>query len=93
MNSTVPIIPEVYYRCREAIHDEVLNSVCLIPGSVNPADAMTKAKDNKKLERAIESGTCITPPTRVFMLQVSKYRNVRHIPTSSVPMVDDNKND
>ena len=89
MNSTVPSIPEVYYRFREAIQHEVINSVCLIPGSDNPSDAMKKAKDNGKLKRSIADGICITPPTRVFMLQLSKYRNATYIPTLSVTMVDD----
>lgn len=89
MNTTAPSIPQVYYRCREAIQNDIVNSVCLIPGQENPSDAITKMRDNENLKMALADGICVTPPTSVFMLQVSKYRNATFILTSSVPMVND----
>ena len=86
MNTTVPSMPEIYHRCREAIYTEVVNSVCLISGTLNPADAMTKFKDNQMLQRSIHNNICYTIPTRVFMLQTSRYCDCNFIPTTRVPM-------
>ena len=86
MNITAHSLPEIAYRCREAIYDEVLNSVCLIEGKHNPSDAMTKQKDNNALLTTISTNICKTDPTRVFMLQTSKYRDTKFIPTCQVPM-------
>lgn len=79
MNETVPSIPEIGYRCREPIKNGIIASICLIPGDINPADAMTKAKHNNSLERAITDHKCCTPAKRVFMLQDSPYRNAIRI--------------
>lgn len=90
MKETVPTIPEIGYRCREAITEERVHSMCLIKSSSNPADALTKAKANKSLQIAIDSNSLITPPHRVFMLQSSRFRHLSYIPTSTVPMPNDN---
>ena len=86
MNITAHSIPEVAYRCREAIYDEIINSICLIEGNDNPADAMTKSKDNGKLRKVIEENFCESNATRTFMLQTSKYNHLNYIPTCKVPM-------
>ena len=92
MNETVPTIPEIGYRCREAITSQRTHSMCLIPGAINPADGTTKAKPNRMLEHSILHNNLDTPPKRVFMLQESPFRHCSYIPTSSVPMPSDNHN-
>ena len=93
MNETVPTISEVGYRCREHISYRLVDSMCLIMGNINPADAMTKAKPNKALKHVLESNICITPTKRVFMLQDNEYRHLKWIPTMSVPMPHDTAHD
>lgn len=46
MNETVLTIPEIGYRCREAITTSCINEMCLIPGSINLAGGITKARLN-----------------------------------------------
>lgn len=53
----------------EVIQTEVVNSFCLVPGSENPADAMTKPRENGKLKIAIRLGNYGTPLTKLFMPQ------------------------
>lgn len=86
INETVPSIPEVGYRCREPIHDGRIASACLIPGDINPANSMTKAKPNRCLKQAIFANKYVTPSKKVFKLQDSKYRTSPWILTASVPI-------
>lgn len=89
MNEKALCIPEIGYRCREFIERGKVTSICLIPGIVNPDDAMTKANPNSMLKTALSSNKCVIPSERVFMLQDSPYRPPKWIPNSKVPMVDD----
>lgn len=90
MTTTVCNIPEFYYHYLEAIQNSAMESVCLITGCDYLADALTKASDNRKLERANESSKSVTNSTCVFMLQFTRYSNVSNIPTVCVPMISDN---
>lgn len=63
--------------------------MCFIPGSTNPADGMTKAKPNRMLENATRTNHLSTPAKRLLMLQKSPFRHATYIPTSFVPMRDD----
>lgn len=93
MNTTATSLPEVMMRCREHISEETVNSVCLIDSKYNVADAMTKAKPNNALLTCIKHNHFCTPVKRVFMLQNSLFRHATFIPTTSVPMQDDLKNE
>ena len=87
MSTTVPSKPEVYHRCRESVYTEGVNSVSLISATNNPADAMTKFKNNQFLEQFIHNKTWVTPPNRLFMLQTSNFREGKFISTSFVAML------
>ena len=89
MNETAGSIPDIMARCRSYIHDGTIASVCLISGTCNPADAMTKRKPNGALQHILAHNSCQTPPRKVFMMQTNQYRNAPYIPTTSVPMPDD----
>lgn len=89
MNITASSMPEVMFRCREQITDEIANSVCLIESAFNPADAMTKKNPNLALRSHIKTNKQCIPSKRVFMLQNSLYRHCNFIPKSTVPMTTD----
>ena len=86
MNETVPTLPEVGYRCREAITYKRVDSMCLISGCYNPADGFTKLKPNGVLKSVVASNKLATPVKHVFTLQDCQFRHLSYIPTSSVPM-------
>lgn len=89
MNDKVPCNPEIGYIVREYIARGIISSICLIPCTSNPLDAMTKVKPNYALQVALKSNRCITPCKRVFMLRDSSYRYLTWITTSKVPMPTD----
>lgn len=89
MNSTALSMPEVLYRCREHVNDEMLNNMCLIESKFNPADAMTKQNPNPALLNILYSHQHEIPCRQVFMLQHSLYRNSSFITTRKVPMQED----
>ena len=89
MNETAGSIPDIMARCRSYIHDGTIASVCLISGTCDPADAMTKRKPNGALQRIFAHNSCKTPTREVFMMQTNRYRNAPYIPTTSVPMPED----
>lgn len=86
MNITAHSLPELACRCREAVYDEIINSICLIKSQENPSDSITKGKDNGKLTQCLKTGYCVTTPTQVFMLQLSKFRDCSFILACTVPM-------
>lgn len=89
MNSTAPSMPEVMYRCRKQVNDEMVNSICLIKRKFNLADALTKKNLNFALLEILSSNKHEVPSRRVFMLQHSLYLNSTFIGTSKVPMQED----
>lgn len=88
INSTAPSMPEIMYRCREMISDEIINRICLIESKQNPADAMIKKNPDASLFHVIKKNEHTVHVKRVFMLQHSLYRHESVIPTSSVPMTE-----
>lgn len=66
-------IPEICYRVRVKIYFGVVDSVCFMRSDVNPADALTKQRPNKKIAASLERNKCTTPCEAVFMLQDSQY--------------------
>lgn len=80
MNITTSTIPDVMYRCREKINDEIVNRIWLIESIFNPADAMTKKNWNPTLLHIIRTNQHVVPTKLVFMLQHRLYhQNVFHL--------------
>lgn len=63
--------------------------MCLIPRTINPAEAHTKCKPNEVLQKALQTNKLSTPAKHVFMLQQCPFLHVKYIPTSRVSIPND----